>query len=121
MNRRLVAVRNFLILAAVACLGLVWGEGLGASAVALNQIFLVFFLAALALIGYRYFRENSLKWLVIKPLLRAIVIACAVGIVVLVVLGPWVLADAISTAGVWALIAVLGTVIVWIIYRSRRY
>lgn len=121
VNRRLVALRNFLILAAVACLGLVWGEGLGASANALNQIFLVFFLAALVLIGYRYFRENSLKWLVITPLLRGIVIACAVGIVFLVVAGPAVLAGTISTAGVWALIAALGVVIVWIVYRSRRY
>ncbi len=121
MNRRLIAIRNFLILAAVASLGLVWGEGLGASANALNQIFLVFFLAALVLIGYRYFRENSLKWLVITPLLRGIVIACAVGIVFLVVAGPAVLAGTISTAGVWALIAALGVVIVWIVYRSRRY
>ncbi len=121
MNRRLVAIRNFLILAAVACLGLVWGEGLGASAVALNQIFLVLFLTALVLIGYRYFRENSLKWLVIKPLLRGIVIACALGIVFLVAAGPWVLAGTISTAGVWALVVVLGLVIVWIVQRSRRY
>lgn len=121
MSRRLVAIRNFLILAAVACLGLVWGEGLGAGANALNQIFLVFFLAALVLIGYRYFRENSLKWLVIKPLLRGVIIVCALGIVFLVAIGPFVLADSLSTAGVWALVIVLGLAIVWIVQRSRRY
>lgn len=121
MSRRLVAIRNFVILAAVACLGLVWEEGLGGSAVALNQILLVIFVAALAMIGYRYFRENTLKWLVIKPVLRGVIIACAVAIVFLVVAGPALLADSISTAGVWALVAVLGLVIVWIVHQSRRY
>jgi hypothetical protein len=121
MNRRLVAIRNFLILAAVACIGLVWGEGLGAGATILNQVFLVLFVAALALMGYRYFRENSLKWLVIKPALRGVIIACAVGIVFLVAAGPALLADSITTAGIWALVAALGMVIVWIVYQSRRY
>ncbi len=121
MNRRLVGIRNFLILAAVACLGFVWDNGLGAGAVALNQIFLVIVLAALVLMGYRYFRENHLKWLVIKPALRGVVVACAVGIVFLVAVGPVLLADSISTAGVWALVMALGLVIIWIVYRSRRY
>ena len=121
MNRRLVAIRNFLILAVVACVGLVWGEGLGAGVVALNQIFLVLVVAALALLGYRYFRENQLKWLVIKPVLRGAIIACAIGIVFLVAAGPVLLADTVSTAGVWALIVALGLVIVWIVYKSRRY
>lgn len=121
MNRRLVAIRNFLILGAVACLGFVWDSGLGAGVVALNQIFLVIVLAALALMGYRYFRENHLKWLVIKPALRGVVVACGIGIVFLVAAGPVLLADRISTAGVWALVLVLGLVIVWIVYKSRRY
>jgi hypothetical protein len=121
MNRRLVAIRNFLILAAVACIGLVWGNGLGAGVVALNQIFLVLVVAAVALMGYRYFRENHLKWLVIKPVLRGVIIACAVGIVFLVVAGPALLADTISTAGVWALVVALSLVVVWIVYQSRRY
>ena len=121
MNRRLVAIRNFLILAAVACIGLVWGNGLGAGVVALNQIFLVLVVAAVALMGYRYFRENHLKWLVIKPVLRGVIIVCAVGIVFLVAAGPALLADTISTAGVWALVVALSLVVVWIVYQSRRY
>ena len=121
MNRRLVAIRNFLILAAVACIGLVWGNGLGAGVVALNQIFLVLVVAAVALMGYRYFRENHLKWLVIKPVLRGVIIACAVGIVFLVAAGPALLADTLSTAGVWALVVALSLVVVWIVYQSRRY
>ena len=104
MNRRLVAIRNFLILGAIAALGLVWSDGLGASAIAVNQIFLVVFLAFLVLMGYRYFHENRFKWLVIKPVLRGVIIACAVGIVILVAAGPTLFADAISTAGIWALV-----------------
>ncbi len=121
MNRRLVAIRNFLILAAVACLGLVWGNGLDAGVVALNQIFLVLVVAAVALMGYRYFRENHLKWLVIKPALRGVIIVCVVGIVFLVAAGPALLANTISTAGVWALVFALSLVVVWIVYQSRRY
>ena len=55
---------------------IVWSEGLGASETALSQIMLVIFLAVLALMAYRYFRENQLKWLVIKPWLRGVIIAC---------------------------------------------
>lgn len=120
MNRRLVAIRNFLILAAVACLGLVWGDGLGASATALNQIFLVLFLAALILIGYRYFRENRLKWLVIRPWARGVIIVCAAALVALVALGPTLLDGVISSGALWAVIAILGLVIGWIVYQSRR-
>jgi hypothetical protein len=117
----MVAIRNFLILAAVASLGLVWSEGLGASEAALSQIMLVLFVAVLALLGYRYFRENQLKWLVIKPWLRGVIIACAVGIVFLVAAGPALLADRISTGGLVLLVAVLVLIIVWIVYQSRRY
>ena len=120
MNRRLVAIRNFLILAAIAALGVVFDRGLGATRTAINQIFLVVFLAFLVLIGYRYFRENRLKWLVIKPALRAVIIVCAVAIVAIVVLAVF-FADRISYAGVWALAAALGLVIVWIVSQSRRY
>jgi len=121
VKRRLVGIRNFLILAAISALGLVWGGGLGATATLLNQIFLVLFLAVLILMAYRYFRENRLKWLVIKPALRAVIVACAAGIVFLVVAGPALLADRISIAGVWALVAALGLAIGWIVYQSRRY
>lgn len=121
MNRRLVAIRNFLILAAVAALGVVWSDGLGATASLLNQIFLVLFLAALVLMAYRYFRENRLKWLVIKPVLRVLIIVAGAAIVFLVVAGPTLLADRISLAGVWALVAALGLLIGWIVYQSRRY
>lgn len=121
MNRRLVAIRNFLILAALACIGLVWGEGFGSAATALNQIFLVLFLVAAVALGVRYFRENRLKWLVIKPVLRGVIVVCAAGIVFLVAAGPTVLGDRISTGGIWALVAALGLIIVWIVYQSRRY
>jgi hypothetical protein len=121
VKRKVVAIRNFLILAAIASLGVVFDRGLGATAVAVNQIFLVVFLAVVILMGYQYFRENRLKWLVIRPVLRGVIIACAVGIVVLVAAGPTLLADRISYAGVWALAAALGLVIVWIVSRSRRY
>ena len=121
VKRRAVAIRNFLILAVVSALGLVWDSGLGATATLLNQIFLVLFLAVLALMGYRYFRENRLKWLVIKPALRVVMILCAAGIVFLVVAGPALLSERISLAGIWALVAALGLVIVWIVYQSRRY
>jgi hypothetical protein len=121
MNRRLVAIRNFLILAAVACIGFVWDNGLGAARSLLNQVFLVIVMAVLVLMGYRYFRENKLKWLVIKPALRGIVIVCALGIAFLVAAGPTLLADTISTAGVWALVLALGLIIVWFVYQSRRY
>jgi hypothetical protein len=121
MNRRLVAIRNVLILAAVASLGLVFDGGLGAAADAVNQVLLVVFLAALALMGYRYFRENRLKWLVIKPLLRGVIILCAAGIVFLVAAGPFLLGDTLSAGAIWALVAALGLVIVWIVYQSRRY
>ena len=121
VNRRLVAIRNFLILGAIAALGVVFNEGLGATATAINQIFLVVFLAFLVLMGYRYFHENRLKWLVIKPVLRGVIIICAAGIVILVAAGPTLFADRISTAGVWALAAALGLVIVWIVHQSRRY
>ena len=121
MNRRLVAIRNFLILAAIAALGVVFDRGLGATATAINQIFLVVFLAFLVLMGYQYFRENRLKWLVIKPVLRGVIFVCAVAIVVLVAAGPVLFADRISYAGVWALAAALGLVIIWIVSQSRRY
>lgn len=121
MNRRLVAIRNFVILGAIACIGFVWDEGLGAGVVTLNQIFLVVVLAALALMGYRYFRENKLKWLVIKPALRGVIIACALGIVFLVAAGPALLADTIGGLGVVALVLALSLLIVWIVYQSRRY
>lgn len=121
MNRRLVGIRNFLILAAISALGLVWGDGLGATATLLNQIFLVLFLAVLVLMAYRYFRENRLKWLVIKPALRAVIVVCGAAIVFLVVAGPWVLDNRISMAGIWALVAALGLIIGWIVYQSRRY
>ena len=100
MNRRLVAIRNFLILGAIAALGVVFDRGLGATATAVNQIFLVVFLAFLVLMGYRYFHENRLKWLVIKPVLRGVIIACAAGIVILVAAGPTIFADRISVAGI---------------------
>ena len=53
-----VAVRNFLIIAAIAALGVVWREGFSAIAVSANQVITVIFVAVLALFGYSYFRQN---------------------------------------------------------------
>ena len=61
-----VGVRNFLIIAAIAGIVLLWQEGFGALAVSAERIILVLFVAALAVFAYNYFRQNQLAWLVLK-------------------------------------------------------
>ena len=116
-----VGVRNFLIIAAIAGLVLVWEEGFGAVAVSAQQIILVLFVAAIAVFGYNYFRQNRLAWLVLRPWQRAVIVAAGVGIAFLLLAGFPLLGDRLTPLGVIALIAALVLVIVWVVRESRRF
>lgn len=114
-------VRNAAIILGLAAIVLVWQEGFGDIAGSANLILTVLFVAALIGFGYSYFRQNSLAWLVLKTWQRVVIIACAVGIVVLIVAGFPLLGDRLTPLGVLALIAVLALVIVWVVRESRRF
>ena len=114
-----VAVRNFLIIAAIAALGVVWREGFSAIAVSANQVITVIFVAVLALFGYSYFRQNRLAWLVLRPWQRTVIIASGVAILALVIGYPWA-SERLTAAGFFALLAALALLIVWIVRESRR-
>jgi hypothetical protein len=116
-----IAVRNFLIIAAIAGVALVWEKGFSAIAISANQIITVLFVAALVAFGYGYFRQNRLAWLVLRPWQRVVVIICAAGIAFLVIAGFSLLDDRLSPLGVVALIGVLVLVIFWVIRESRRF
>lgn len=116
-----VGVRNFAIIAAIAGLVFVSQEGFGASAGTLSAIIQVIFVAALLSFAYNYFRQHQLAWLVLKPWQRYLVIACGVGIAVLLVAGFPLLGDRLTPLGVLALVAVLVLVIVWVVRESRRF
>jgi hypothetical protein len=114
-----VAVRNFLIIAAIAALGVVWREGFSAIAVSANQVITVIFVAVLALFGYSYFRQNRLAWLVLRPWQRAVIIAAGLAILALVIGYSWA-AERLTAAGFFALLAALVLLIVWVVRESRR-
>ena len=114
-----VAVRNFLIIAAIAALGVVWREGFSAIAVSANQVITVIFVAVLALFGYSYFRQNRLAWLVLRPWQRAVILASGVAILALVIGYPWA-SERLTAAGFFALLAALALLIVWVVRESRR-
>jgi hypothetical protein len=114
-----VAVRNFLIIAAIAALGVVWREGFGAIAVSANQVITVIFVAVLALFGYSYFRQNRLAWLVLRPWQRTVIIAAGIAILALVIGYPWA-TERLTAAGFFALLAALALLIVWVVRESRR-
>ena len=116
-----VGVRNFLIIAAIAGIVLVWEEGFGALAVSAERIILVLFVAALAVFAYNYFRQNRLAWLVLKPWQRAVIIIAGLGIAFLLIGGFPLLEDRLTPLGVLALIAALALVIVWVVRESRRF
>ena len=116
-----VGVRNFLIIAAIAGIVLVWQEGFGALAVSAERIILVLFVAALAVFGYNYFRQSQLAWLVLKPWQRAVIIIAGLGIAFLLIAGFPLLEDRLTPLGVLALIAALALVIVWVVRESRRF
>jgi hypothetical protein len=116
-----VGVRNFLIIAGVAALVLVSQEGFSTVAVGSQQIILVIFVFAIAAFAYNYFRQNELAWLVLKPWQRGLIIACGVGIVLLMLVGFPLLKDRLTPLGVIALIAALALIIVWVVRESRRF
>jgi hypothetical protein len=116
-----VGVRNAAIIAGLAALVLVWQEGFGDIAGAANLILVILFVAAIIGFGYTYFRQNTLAWLVLKTWQRVLIIACAAGIVVLILAGFPLLSPYITPLGVIALIAVLVLIIVWVIRESRRF
>ncbi len=115
-----IGVRNFLIIAGIAGLGVIWQEGFDTLAVGTNQIFLVLFVFGLLGFAYNYFRQNELAWLVLKQWQRTLIIVCGIGIALLVIAGFPLLGDALSPLGVLALIAALVLVIVWVVRESRR-
>lgn len=116
-----VGVRNFLIIAGIAGLGVIWQEGFGTLAVGAEQIFLVLFVFGLVAFAYNYFRQHELAWLVLKSWQRTLIIVCGVGIAFLVIAGFPLLGGILSPLGVLALIAALVLVIVWVVRESRRF
>lgn len=121
MNINWTGVRNGAIIAGLAAVVLVWQEGFGEIAGSANLILSVLFVAALIGFGVNYFRQNTLAWLVLKTWQRAVIIACAVGIVLLLLVGFPLLGDRFTPLGIIALIAALVLVIVWIVRESRRF
>jgi hypothetical protein len=116
-----VGIRNFLIIAAIAGLVLVWEKGFTSVAVSANQIITVIFVAAMVAFAYNYFRQNRLAWLVLKPWMRAVIIVAGLGIAFLIVAGFELFSDRLSPLGVLALIIALALVIVWVVRESRRF
>ncbi|HVG99433.1 MAG TPA: hypothetical protein VM844_01625 [Miltoncostaeaceae bacterium] len=116
-----VGVRNFLIIAGIAGIVLVWEEGFGAIAVSAERIILVLFVAALAVFGYNYFRQNRLAWLVLKTWQKVVIIVAGLGIAFLLIGGFPLLEDRLTPLGIIALIAALALVIVWVVRESRRF
>jgi len=116
-----VGIRNFLIIAAIAGLVLVWEKGFTSLAVSANQIITIIFVAAMIAFAYNYFRQNRLAWLVLKPWMRAVVVIAGLGIAFLIVAGFDLFSDRISPLGVLALIVALALAIVWVVHESRRF
>jgi len=119
MNR--TGIRNLVIMLALAGLVFVSERTFLNVAISINQIITVLFLVAIIVFAYQYFRANELAWYVIPSWQRKAIIACGIGIAVLVLVGFQLLAPAITTLGVLALIGVLAVVIIWIIRESRRF
>jgi hypothetical protein len=114
-------IRNLVIMLALAGLVFVSQRSFLAVAVSINEIITVLFLVGLAVFAYQYFRANELAWFVIPSWQRKVIILCAIGITVLVLVGFSLLAPVITSLGVLALIAILAVVIIWIIRESRRF
>ena len=89
--------------------------------VGVRNVLIIAGIAALIGFGYNYFRQNELAWLVLKPWQRYLIIACVIGIALLLLLGFPLLSDHVTPLGVLALIAVLVLVIVWVVRESRRF
>lgn len=122
MNKlNMTVVRNVAIVMGIAALVFVSQGGFGAVAFSLNRIIFVLFLAGLAVMAYQYVRQNELAWMVIPAIQRKAIIACAIGILVLLAVGIPLLGPVISPLGVLALAAALALAIVWMVRRSRRW
>jgi hypothetical protein len=116
-----VAVRNILIVMAIAGLVFVSQQGFGAAVVTLNRIILVLFVVGLAVFAYQYFRSNDLAWYIIPSWRRKVIVACCIGIGLLLLVGFPLLSPVITPLGVIALMGALVLVIVWIVRESRRF
>ncbi|MCU0306810.1 MAG: hypothetical protein MUE51_03405 [Thermoleophilia bacterium] len=114
-------IRNGIIIAAIAALGVVWQRGFDAIAIGASQIITVLFVAALIGFGYTYFRQNRLAWLVLKPWQRITIIVCGLAIAFLLIAGWPLLADRLTPLGYFALLAALVLVIIWVVRESRRF
>lgn len=114
-----VALRNTAIIAALAGLGMAFQRGPDALVTGASQLILVLFVAAMLVVGYQYFREHKLAWLVLRPWQRAVIVTSAALIAIVALAAPW-LGDVVSPLGVMALIAALVLIIVWVIRESRR-
>ena len=121
MNIDRTAIRNIAIIMGIAALVFVSQRGFGAVAISLNQIIFVLFVAGIAVFAYRYCKENSLAWMVIPAWQRKAIIACGVGILLLLTVGIPLLSPYITALGVVALAAVLALAIVWMVRESRRF
>lgn len=119
-RKRLAALRNAAILIAIAFGFTFLGDGLALTSRLVSQLIMVALVIGLAVFGIQYFRENQLKWLVIKRPLRGVIIVCAVLMVVLAVAGRALLGDRLSPGTLLLFEIALGLVIVWIVVDSRR-
>ena len=114
------AIRNIAIVMAIAATVFLSQTGFGLFATSINRIIMVLFVVGIILFAYQYYRERPLQWLVIPEQKRNLIIACAVGIVLLLLFGNALLGPIIGSIGVLLLIVALGVTIVWIISESRR-
>jgi hypothetical protein len=116
-----VGIRNFLIIAAIAGLVLVWEKGFSAIAISASQIISVIFVAAMVAFAYNYFRQNRLAWLVMKRWQRAVVVVAGLGIAFLLIAGFELFEERLTPLGVLALILALALLVVWVVRESRRF
>jgi thiol:disulfide interchange protein len=116
----LVALRNAAILVVLAFGFTFLGDGLALTNRLVSQLIMLALVIGLAIFGIQYFRENQLKWLVIKRPLRGVIIVCGVLMAFLAVAGRAVLGDRLSPGTLLLFEIILGLVIVWIVVDSRR-
>ena len=121
MRLNWIGIRNGAIIVGLAVLGVVWQRTLTSLVVGVNQIITVLFVAGMIAVGYRYFREHELAWLVLKPWQRAVIFSCLGGVVFAALVGFQILGPLITPLGVMALIAALVLTILWVIRESRRF
>lgn len=119
-RKRLGALRNAAILVAIAFIFTFLGDGISLTNGLVSQLVLIAFVTGLAVFAIQYFRENQLKWLVIKRPLRGVIIACAALIAFLALFGRPVLGDVMSPGTMWMFEIALVLVIAWIVVQSRR-